>query len=127
MNWYFKAFKNYFNFKGRARRKEFWMFILFQIILVILISFIIFFFKYIYPLDEKYNLSPLIGLFLLISTFPIFSVAVRRFHDTGRSGLWLIALFFIPIANIFALIYLLEKGSIIANKYGENSKNNSLN
>ena len=124
MNWYLKAFENYFNFKGRARRKEFWMFLLFQIIILISIFIIQFelFYEFFDEIEKEYDAYILLEFFLLISTIPFISVTVRRYHDTGRRGFWIIALLFIPIASFFGLAYLFEKGNEGTNKFGINPK-----
>lgn len=124
MNWYFKAFENYFNFKGRARRKEFWFFILFQLIILFIISIIQFdlFYNFFDEIEKKYDAYILMESFIIITLIPSLSLTIRRFHDSGRSGLWVIALFF-PIISFFALAYLLISGDEGKNKYGENPKN----
>ena len=72
-DWYKKCFKNYANFGGRARRKEFWFFQMIAFITVIVIAMI-------FP--------PTAGIFLLIIALPSIAVSIRRLHDTGRSGWW---------------------------------------
>lgn len=123
MNWYIKAFENYFNFKGRARRKEFWFFVLFQLIILILIYIIQFvlFYEFFDEIEKKYDAYILLEFFILITLIPFLSVTVRRLHDTGSSGFWLIALF-IPIISVVPLAYLLIKGNGETNKFGENPK-----
>lgn len=72
-DWYKKCFKNYINFDGRARRKEFWFFQMIACIAVIAIGMV-------FP--------PTAGIFLLIIVLPSIAVSIRRLHDTGRSGWW---------------------------------------
>lgn len=72
-DWYKKCFKNYANFGGRARRKEFWFFQMIASIAIIVIAMI-------FP--------PTAGIFLLIIALPSIAVSIRRLHDTGRSGWW---------------------------------------
>ena len=74
-DWYQKCFKNYINFDGRARRKEFWFFQMIASIAAVLIAMV-------YPLAA--------GIFALIVTLPSIAVSIRRLHDTGRSGWWLL-------------------------------------
>ncbi len=86
MNWWLKCIKNYVTFEGRARRKEYWMFILFNLIFSVILSIFdaIFFNAYIIPGKMGY-LSSLFGLFVFL---PSLAVIVRRLHDIGRSGWW---------------------------------------
>ena len=77
------VFSNYANFSGRARRSEYWYFALF--------SFII-------------SLIPIVNLIVgLISIIPGIAVSVRRLHDIGKSGWWLL-LGFIPIVGFIVLL-----------------------
>ena len=108
MNWYLVVLKKYAEFSGRARRKEYWMFILFNIIISFVISFVMGF------------LSATLGratstIYSLAVVLPSIAVAIRRMHDTGRSGWWILC----PIANIVFLCLDSEPGS---NKYGPNPK-----
>ena len=106
MNWYLKVLKeHYADFKGRARRKEYWMFFLINII----ISFVI---GLIAGLVE----TPVIGSIYSLAVFiPGIAVAVRRTHDAGKSG-WFVL---VPFYNIYLLCIDSENG---ANKWGENPK-----
>jgi len=111
MNYFIDALKKYADFTGRARRKEYWMFYLIYMILLIVISI----------LDAAIG----VGLFSLIFTLgmliPSISIAARRLHDTGRSGWWqLIA--FIPLIGFIILIVFLVQDGADANEYGENPK-----
>jgi len=108
--YFIKSFKNYANFKGRARRKEFWSFFLFHLIFT-LFAFLIGGFGG--GSDE----TAIIGLMIytIASLLPYFAVSVRRIHDTGKSG-WFIL---IPYYNIYLYVI---KGEKEKNKYGQNPK-----
>jgi len=113
MNWYLNCLKeHYADFKGRARRKEYWMFVLFNFIaswvLVILGSLIKF------PwLSYLYTLTVLV---------PSLAVIVRRLHDTGRSGFWFF-IGFVPIVGaIWLLVLMCLDSQPEANNWGENPK-----
>ena len=103
----------YADFKGRARRREFWMYTLVYIVLAIIIGFI-------GGIIGTSLLSIILWLALLC---PGMAVGVRRMHDIGKSGKWiLIAL--IPIIGALYLLYLATLDSQPgANKWGENPKN----
>lgn len=113
MNWYLKVIKQYADFNGRARRKEFWMFILVSIIISIPLTLID---KYILKseiLGSIYNL----GIFI-----PNLAVSVRRLHDVNKSG-WMLLLWFLPIIGWIWLLNLHVTGGIKGeNKYGFDPK-----
>ena len=93
MNWYIQALKNYFNFSGRSRRKEFWMYTLFMVIFII-ISMIL---DIMIGIDFKINIQgyeqslgfgPIYIFAYLFHMIPTLSAIVRRLHDSDRSGWW---------------------------------------
>ena len=114
MNWYIKVLKNYSGFSGRARRKEYWMFFLFNIIISFGIGFVLGFIGAI--LGNGPTLTNFVILiYSLALLLPAIAVAVRRMHDTGRSGWWII----VPFIN---LIFLCLDGEPHENKYGPDPK-----
>lgn len=102
------VFENYANFNGRARRREYWMFFLVNIIIGIVIGFVA------GLISEK--LLIIANIYNLAILVPSIAVAVRRMHDVGKSG-WFIL---IPIYNIILLATEGEKGP---NQYGADPKN----
>jgi uncharacterized membrane protein YhaH (DUF805 family) len=111
MNYYTDVLKKYAVFNGRATRKEYWMFFLIN-------NFISFILNIVEGDVSKMGLiSTIYSLAVLI---PLIAVAVRRLHDTGKSGWWiLIGLF--PLVGFIILIYLLvQKSEAGANAYGAN-------
>ena len=101
MKWFIKCIKNYVNFNGRARRKEYWYFTLFSIIFMLV--FAVLDITLFYDNGPVLAISPFSTLFSLFIFLPGLSVMVRRLHDTGRSGkivmwyyivvfIWIIAL-----------------------------------
>ena len=119
MNWYLKVLKQYADFSGRARRKEFWMFSLFNMIFSYALVFI---FAAIGAATGVIELSFLSYIYSLAVFIPGLAVTVRRLHDTGKSGLYiLIAL--IPLAGVIWLLVLLcMEGETKPNKWGDNPK-----
>ncbi|WP_163133788.1 DUF805 domain-containing protein [Agarivorans sp. Alg241-V36] len=111
MEYFIGALKKYADFSGRARRKEYWMFILFYFIFSIVANII----------DALIGL-PLLSLILTIGLIvPSLSIAARRLHDTGRTGWWqLIAL--IPLVGVIILLIFLASDSHDDNNYGANPK-----
>ena len=111
MEWYLSVLKNYVGFSGRARRKEYWMFLLFNIIVSIVLNVI-----------GAVIMLPILGLiYSLAIILPSIAVAVRRLHDTGRSGWWLL-IGLIPLIGAIILIIFFVQDSHDENEYGVNPK-----
>jgi uncharacterized membrane protein YhaH (DUF805 family) len=105
MKWYLQAIRNYVDFSGRARRKEYWYFSLFYLIFALVIAFICVALKS----DILYY------VYILFSIIPALSVAVRRMHDVDKSG-WFIL---IPIYN---LVLYCTDGTQGPNRFGSDPK-----
>lgn len=105
MNWYVKVFKQYFDFSGRARRKEFWMFTLFHFIFLFSAGFIIFSITgdMYEDTETNYVFVFVICTYLLVSIIPSIAVTVRRLHDSGKSGWWYL-ISIIPYLGWFVLM-----------------------
>ena len=121
MKWYLAVLKNYAGFSGRARRKEYWMFALFNFLFFIGIIAIEFGilklnlgFSTIIPMDDG-GQGVLNALYLLVIIIPSLAVGVRRMHDVGKSGWFLL----IPIYN---LILAFTEGTKGDNEYGSDPK-----
>jgi len=119
MNWYIGALKKYAVFSGRAQRSEFWYFVLFNIIVSVVLSLIDRILGTTYGSAGAGILSSIYSLAVLI---PSIAVAVRRLHDTDRSGWWIL-IGLIPIIGWIVLIVFYVKDSQPGeNKYGLNPK-----
>ncbi|HTS25967.1 MAG TPA: DUF805 domain-containing protein [Bryobacteraceae bacterium] len=112
MNWYVDVLKKYAEFKGRARRKEYWMFALFNIIISFVIGFVAGLLASLAGVPALGQLSLLYSLAILV---PSIAVGVRRMHDTGHSGWWLLC----PIVN---LVFACTDSQPGPNEYGPNPK-----
>jgi len=111
MEWYISVLKDYATFSGRARRKEYWMFILFNIIVSIVINVV-----------GAVIGFEMLGLIYSLAVFlPSIAVGARRLHDTGRSGWWLL-LILVPIIGAIVLIIFFVQDSHDENKFGANPK-----
>jgi len=117
MNWYLEALRKYFVFSGRAKRKEYWYFVLFYIVGFVLAAILDGAIGY-YNYDESIGIIS--GLFLLFHIVPGLSVAVRRLHDIGKSGWWVLISFF-PIIGPFVLFIF----TLLDSKEDEQIENNS--
>lgn len=106
MQYFIDGFRNYANFEGRSTRKQYWMFILFYLLL----AFIAFIFS-------QAGLPYFELAFWAITFVPYIAYTARRLHDAGHSGWWQL-LCLIPIVGPFIVILMLLQGSAPANKYG---------
>ncbi len=130
MQWYLKVLRQYVDFSGRARRREFWMFTLFNAIVVLILEII----------DSALGLGAmhgssgqggvsfgvslglLSGLYSLAVLLPSLAVAVRRLHDTDRTGWWLL-IGLVPLAGgIVLLVFYVLAGTPGPNRYGPDPK-----
>lgn len=105
MNYYIKVLQNYANFSGRARRSEYWYFVLFNFIISLVLGFV----------GVAINFEFLGNIYSLAVLIPSLAVAVRRMHDVGKSG-WFIL---IPIYNLILACTDSQPGD---NEYGPNPK-----
>ena len=105
MNNYIKVLQNYATFSGRARRKEYWMFVLFNVIVAFAFGFVC----------GLIGIPEIANLYTLAVLLPSIAVGVRRMHDVGKSGWYLL----IPIYNFILAVTEGEKGE---NQYGTDPK-----
>ncbi len=109
MNYYIRVFKKYADFEGRDTRPQYWYFYLINLMVSIFLSFI--------------NTDVLVSLYALVILIPSLAVGVRRLHDIGKSGWWLL-ISLIPIVGwVWIIILLATKGEDKPNKYGSVPKN----
>ncbi len=119
MDWYMMVWKKYAQFSGRSRRKELWMFTLFNILiaLVLCVGSI--------ALRENVGGKILMGLYwiyLVAIIIPCLAVGARRLHDTGRSGWWWLIDLVPFIGPVILLVFWVLDSEPGANKYGSNPK-----
>jgi uncharacterized membrane protein YhaH (DUF805 family) len=126
MHWYLEAVKKYVEFDGRARRKEYWMFQLFNILVVFALIIIGAIMESAVPGRMNPNIfSVLVIVYFLAMLIPSLAVMVRRLHDTGKSGWWFFILF-IPAFGELILLFFMVTDSEGPNKYGPNPKSNAV-
>ena len=114
MNAFVNVVKESFNFSGRSRRREYWMFILFTFLISIILTII----EMIFGWEITEDIGILTTLFSLIMLIPSLSVTVRRLHDTGKSGWWILISLIPLIGGIIILIFTLMDSERGSNKYG---------
>ncbi len=110
MDWYFAVLRKYAVFSGRAGRMEYWMFSLFSVV----ISLVLMIFDGFLGFSDWGLLS---FVYNVAITIPATAVSVRRLHDTGRSGWWLLANLTI-VGVIPVLIFTLQQSQEGDNQYG---------
>jgi uncharacterized membrane protein YhaH (DUF805 family) len=120
MKWYVAALKKYAVFSGRARRKEYWMFVLFNII-----------FSFVAMIADNALGTAIEGsgyglvyfVYTLAVLLPGIAVSVRRLHDVGKSG-WFLLIVFIPLVGaVWFIVLACTEGNPGTNAYGANPKN----
>lgn len=128
--WMLLPLKRYAKFTGRARPKEYWMFILFMILAMVVLTII----ESVLGLgstdrwlqtgpwwaDAGYARTggPLVGLFAFAMIIPHLAVGVRRLHDTDRSGWWWLLILLPLIGSIVLLVFFIMSGTRGSNRYG---------
>lgn len=117
MQWYLKVLRQYTDFNGRARRTEFWMFTLFNVIISVILLILD------NVLGTSFGGTGLLGLlYSLAVLLPGLAVGIRRLHDTGRSGWWLL-IGLIPLIGVIVLIvFYATDGDRAPNAYGPDPK-----
>ena len=118
MNWYLEVLRKYAVFSGRARRTEFWMFTLVNIAVSMLLAFV----DNSFGMTVAYGVGMLSSLYGLVVLIPSLAVAVRRLHDTGRSGWWWLISLVPLIGAVVLLIFATQDSQPGSNKYGPNQK-----
>ena len=112
MNYFISAVTaNYFNFSGRARRAEYWMFYLFYIIFYIVAAVI----------DSIIGMPLFTGLMGIALIVPSLAVTFRRLHDTSRSAWWLL-ISLIPLVGAIVLLVFVCQDSHDTNQWGTSPK-----
>jgi len=113
IDWFVKCLKNYANFTGRARRKEFWFFALVQFIILIIAQII----------DSIIGTDfVLYGLVALALFIPSLAVSVRRLHDINKSGWWYLIALIPLIGGILLIVWFATETKPEPNQWGQPAK-----
>jgi len=115
MNWFVHCVKHYASFGGRAGRKEFWHYFLMYMLIVMVLTVID---AIIGRLDTKAGVGLLSGIFALVTLLPGLGVGIRRLHDIGRTGWWLLISVVPFVGAIVLLVFAATKGDAAANHFG---------
>jgi uncharacterized membrane protein YhaH (DUF805 family) len=119
MKYYLQAFKKYAVFSGRARRSEYWFFVLFNIIAAIIAAVLD---NVIGTAFDGFGYGILYVVYALAVVLPSLGLLVRRLHDTGKSGFWFFIALVPLIGGIILLVLLVRDSEAGENKYGPNPK-----
>ncbi|WP_187261346.1 DUF805 domain-containing protein [Pontibacter beigongshangensis] len=121
MNWYMTVLRKYAVFSGRARRSEYWYFVLFNVLISMVLSFVD---LTIGTATSTGSIGLLGGLYSLAVFIPSLAVAVRRLHDTGKSGWWVLFGLIPVLGWIVLIIFMFIDSQPGDNQYGPNPKAN---
>lgn len=114
MEWYLKCLKqHYFDFNGRARRQEYWMFTLINVVISIALTVVL------GLISQK--LLPIANIYSLAVLLPALGVTARRLHDIGKSG-WMMLIALIPLVGLYLIYLLCQDSQSGSNAYGANPK-----
>ena len=119
MNWYLQVLKKYVVFSGRAQRAEFWYFTLFNFLAVAALLVID---ALIGTYSAESGIGLLSGIYVLGVMLPGIAVAIRRLHDTGRTGWWYLLLLIPLVGAIVLIVFFVQDSTPGENQYGPNPK-----
>ena len=103
------CYKKFFDFSGRASKSEYWWFQLYNAI-IYLLAFVF-----------QGDLALLFSLLMIANLIPIWAAAVRRVHDSDKSG-WMVLISVIPIIGLYVIVLLIQDGSKGKNRFGAKPK-----
>jgi uncharacterized membrane protein YhaH (DUF805 family) len=120
MKWFLDALKNrYATFEGRARRKEYWFFVLFYALAIVALAIVD---DIVGTYREEVGFGLLTAVFVLATFIPTLAVTVRRLHDTNRSGWWVLLEFVPIVGGLVLLVFMMLDSQPGANRFGPNPK-----
>ncbi|QMU73208.1 DUF805 domain-containing protein [Streptacidiphilus sp. P02-A3a] len=112
MNWYLTVLKNYAGFRGRARRREHWTFLLVHVVILLAV----------FGIGVAVAVPFLSSLYALVVLLPLLALCSRRLHDTGRSAGWIFIGLLPVIGQIVLLVFYAQDSQPGVNQYGPNPK-----
>lgn len=112
MNWYLKCWQQYADFGGRARRKEYWMFVLFNAIIGWVVGFVF----------GLMGIGFVAYAYTLAVFIPSLAVGIRRLHDIGKSGWWFLLALLPVIGTIWLIVLFCMDSQPDSNQWGNNPK-----
>lgn len=122
MDWYLQVLKKYTVFSGRARRKEYWFFVLFNFLIGLGLAIV----DSLTGIEQALGFGLLGTIYSLAIFIPGLAVFVRRLHDTDRSGWWFLIAFVPIVGLIVLLVFLVQDGTPGPNRFGPNPKDSDV-
>lgn len=119
MSWFLLALKKYATFSGRSQRSEYWFFFLFYLLIVFVLAMLD---VLVGTYSESGELGLFSGAFVLAMLIPSLAVGVRRLHDIGRTGWWLLIGLVPIIGTIVLLVFAVTDSEPGTNAYGPDPK-----
>ena len=119
MDWFVGCLKKYAVFEGRARRREYWFFVLFAVLIHIVLNIVD---RMLGMYSAENGIGIRGGIFSLAILIPSLAVGARRLHDTGRSGWWLLIGLVPLIGFIVLIVFFVLDSHPGTNQYGPNPK-----
>jgi uncharacterized membrane protein YhaH (DUF805 family) len=121
MNWYLEVLKKYAVFSGRARRKEYWMFTLFNVLISIALTFVDVL-ALGHDMGDPESIGIISTIYSLAVLLPGLAVTIRRLHDTDRTGWWVLIALIPLLGAIVLLVFMCLDGTRGKNRFGVNPK-----
>jgi uncharacterized membrane protein YhaH (DUF805 family) len=119
MHWYLDVLRKYAVFSGRARRREYWIFLAVNVMITIMLIMID---AAVGTFDAEIGVGLLSGVYTFAVLIPSLAVGARRLHDTDRTGWWLLISFIPVVGPIVLLVFLVLRGQIGPNRFGPNPR-----
>ena len=127
MNWYIDVLKKYAQFDGRARRQEYWMFTLFNFLIYMALVLLVVLAAVLTANSDNSGAAAFLlmipcGVYSLAVFIPSLAVSIRRLHDTGRSGWWILIGLVPFVGGIIFLVFMCQDSQPGPNEFGPNPK-----
>ncbi|KAA6184389.1 DUF805 domain-containing protein [Thiohalocapsa marina] len=119
MNWYLAVLKKYTVFSGRAQRAEYWYFTLFNLLIAIGLGLVD---SSLGTLNPETGYGLFSGLYIILVLIPSLGVGVRRLHDTGRTGWWILVGLIPVIGTLILIFFFVQDSTPGSNAHGPNPK-----
>lgn len=119
MQWFIHVLKQYATFSGRARRAEYWWFVLFYLVALVALTVVD---RALGFWSADAGMGLLTGLFILGTLLPYLAVTTRRLHDRDKSGWWQLLNFVPLIGPLVLLVWMVRAGDTGSNRYGADPK-----
>jgi hypothetical protein len=109
-------------FSGRARRKEYWLWELFTLIVISILATIQQVFVAMESVEGLYLLTALIWIFSIVVFLPSLAVTIRRLHDLDKSGGYIFIGLIPIVGGIWLFVQMCRKGTVGDNRFGADPK-----